>query len=140
MRFLIIWQRLRSNPTNHNEFLSMELSWAWEPTYKKRTYIFGVGKGLFVVLIEKTWADDIRLKEVWYLKICSFFHEFIEVEDWLCIKGIQLMSLSKPIPKIILILSLIRIQKKYEGLLVSIGELNTSKRHDSWELICQLKK
>ena len=29
------WRRLATSPARSNEFIVMELSWAWEPTYKE---------------------------------------------------------------------------------------------------------
>ena len=40
----IYWQRLAHNLARSNESFSMELSGAWEPTYKKSACRFGVGK------------------------------------------------------------------------------------------------
>ena len=38
------WWRLIFNPTNHNELPSVELSWAWEPTYREVAWRNSLGK------------------------------------------------------------------------------------------------
>ena len=38
------WQRLRSSPANHNEYLKLELSEAWEPPCRHCTLSLGEGK------------------------------------------------------------------------------------------------
>ena len=58
------WWRLPSSPTKHNESLSMELLWAWEPTYRKELEVLIRAKDPSIVFLAETLADEARLKEV----------------------------------------------------------------------------
>ena len=65
MEFHFYWRRLIISPTRSNELLSIELSWAWEPTYRKRACGNHTGKrDPSVVFLAETLADDVRLEIV----------------------------------------------------------------------------
>lgn len=58
------WQRLLNSPAKSNESVGLELSWAWEPTYKDQLAELVWAKNPSVVSLAKTWTDRDRLVQV----------------------------------------------------------------------------
>ena len=62
--FQIQWWRLQGCPAKINELLSVELSWAWKPTYREGARCISPGKRSPVLFIAETWMDEARLKDI----------------------------------------------------------------------------
>ena len=58
------WRRLVTSPARSNESLSLELSRAWKPVYRRSACRFCVGKNPSVVFLAETWTDKVRLEHV----------------------------------------------------------------------------
>ena len=54
-----------------NELLSLELSWAWEPTCKNRTWRFNSGSSSLNCFLSKTQADKEKLDRLKYKIKCA---------------------------------------------------------------------
>ena len=84
----IQWWRLLSSPANLNEFHSMELSWAWEPTYREGAWSNESGKRSICRVYSWNMGRWSKAKRhsmtYWFWTFFFLWKEIIEEVDWLC--------------------------------------------------------
>ena len=128
------WQRLVPSPTRSNESLSIELSWAWKPTYKRSACRLGVGKrSLCRVFRLEQFQQRIQFKNLFEFPrinkgggLAIFWKEDFPLEIETYSKDHIDTTINKNIEKEW------RFTKFYE-------EPDTHKRHESWTKLRQLK-
>ena len=129
------WWRLIISLARTNELPSIELSWAWEPTYKKELVKIIQAKDPSVVFLAETLTDEARLDTV--QRIIEFDHRWVVQREgkggglvlfWkssvnLKIKGSHKYYIDAVIDKHI------SDQWRFTGF---YGEPETTKRSETW--------